>query len=73
MNHKIKQGFYATEVRYGFAIIEVEKLKDGYIVEIEFDNCMTRLRSISDKNFTDFYKTKELLENSDRSIYLGKP
>ena len=73
MNHKIKQGFYATEVRGGFAIIEVERLKDGYIVEIEFNNCMTRLRSISDKNFTDFLKTKELLENSDRSIYLGKP
>ena len=73
MNRKIKQGFYATEVRSGFAIIEVERLKDGYIVEIEFDNCMTRLRSISDENFTDFYKTKELLENSDRSIYLGKP
>lgn len=79
MNHKIKQGFYATEVRNGLAIIEVERLKDGYIVEIEFDNCTTRLRSISelrsisDKNFTDFYKTKELLENLDRSIYLGEP
>ena len=73
MNHKIKQGFYATEVRSGLAIVEVERLKDGYIVEIEFDNCITRLKSIYDKNFTDFAKTKELLENSDRSIYLGKP
>jgi hypothetical protein len=73
MKNKIKQGFYVTEVRYGLAIIEVEKLKDGYIVEIEFDNCMTRLRSISDKNFTEFAKTKELLENSERSVYLGKP
>lgn len=73
MNHKIKQGFYATEFRDGLAIIEVERLRDGYIVEIEFDNCMTRLRSISDIYFTDLYKTKELLENSDRSVYLGKP
>jgi len=73
MKNKIKQGFYATEVRSGLAIIEVDRLKDGYILEIEYDNSMTRLRSISDKNFTDFYKAKELLENLERSVYLGKP
>jgi hypothetical protein len=73
MKNKIKQGFYATEVRSGLAIIEVDRLKDGYILEIEYDNSMTRLRSISDENFTDFYKAKELLENLERSVYLGKP
>ena len=73
MKNKIKQGFYATEVRSGLAIIEVERLKDGYIVEIEYDNSMTRLRSISDGNFNDFYKAKKLLESADRSVYLGKP
>ena len=73
MNHKIKQGFYATEVRSGLAIIEVEKLKDGYRVEIEFDNHLTQLRSRLDDNFSDFAKTRELLENSQRSVYLGKP
>lgn len=73
MNHKIKQGFYATEFRSGFGIIEVIRRKDGYNVNIEYDNSMTRLRSICDENFTEFAKTKELLENSDRSIYLGKP
>jgi hypothetical protein len=73
MKHKIKQGFYATEVRSGFAIIEVDRLKDGYILEIEYDNAMTRIRSINDENFNDFYKAKELLENLERSVYLGKP
>ena len=73
MKNKIKQGFYATEVRSGLAIIEVMKMKDGFFVEIEFDNYLTRIRSLLDENFTNFYKTKELLEDLDRSIYLGKP
>lgn len=73
MNHKIKQGFYATEVRSGLAIIEVIRINDGYNVEVEFDNHITQLRSRLDDNFSSFAKTKELLENSDRSIYLGKP
>ena len=73
MNHMIKQGFYATEVRNGLAIIEVIRINDGYNVEVEFDNHITQLRSRLDDNFSSFAKTKELLENSDRSIYLGKP
>jgi hypothetical protein len=73
MKNKIKQGFYATEVRSGLAIFEVKRKKAGYTVEIEFDNHLTQFRSWSDNNFSDFAKTKQLLEIVDRSIYLGKP